>query len=300
MPKTAGSTSGPGPAGSPVGPTACAWEAWPSRTAFFFTPRDTGRLRSARRTAPSGSRPAPSRSARSRRMVVAGPCSGVLPAWVTRSPSSRWRKSRLRSAVLPFESPRILGALVGSTLATAVVRRGRGPTLGRELGVLVLGLAPALVALRGSDLAAYHGAEHKSIGEFERALAGDSPAEATKEHERCGSNLVGPLAAITLLSNVVLRRVSRRPPAAAVVATSLLSTGAAMEVYRWMSQHPGFEGRARALVAGPCPPGARDHAGALGGPDGRGPGGAVGDPAAGGRPRPPVTAGPRVSGLPCP
>ena len=46
-------------------------------------------------------------------------------------------KVRLRSAVLPFESPRILGALVGSTLATAVVRRGRGPTLGRELGALL-------------------------------------------------------------------------------------------------------------------------------------------------------------------
>jgi len=148
-------------------------------------------------------------------------------------------KSRLRSAVLPFESARMLGALVGSTLATSTARRGRGPTPARELGVLVLGLAPALVALRGSDLAAYHGAEHKSIGEFERALAGGSPAEATKEHERCGSNLVGPLAAITLLSNVVLRQVVRRPPAAAVLATSLLSTGAAMEVYRWMSQHPG-------------------------------------------------------------
>lgn len=155
-------------------------------------------------------------------------------------------KARLRSAVLPVESPRILGALVVSTLATSMVRRGRGPTLGRELGVLVLGLAPALVALRGSDLAAYHGAEHKSIGEFERALAGGSQAEATKEHERCGSNLVGPLAGITLLSNVMLRRISRRPPAAAVVVTSLLSTGAAMEVYRWMSQHPGSK-VARAL-----------------------------------------------------
>lgn len=148
-------------------------------------------------------------------------------------------KSRLRSAVLPFESPRILGALVGSTLATSVMRRGRGPTLGRELGALVLGLAPALVALRGSDLAAYHGAEHKSIGEFERALAGGAQAEATKEHERCGSNLVGPLAGITLLSNVMLRRIWRRPPAAAAVVTGLVSTGAAMEVYRWMSQHPG-------------------------------------------------------------
>ena len=146
-------------------------------------------------------------------------------------------KMRLRSAALPFESPRILGALVGSTLATSVMRRGRGPTLGRELGALVLGLTPALAALRGSDLAAYHGAEHKSIGEFERALAGGSPAEATKEHERCGSNLVGPLAWITLLGNVMLRRIWRRPPAAAVVVAGLASTGAAMEVYRWMSRH---------------------------------------------------------------
>lgn len=148
-------------------------------------------------------------------------------------------KARLRSAILPIQSRPILGALVGSTLATSMVRRGKGPTLGRELGVLVLGLTPVLMALKDSDLAAYHGAEHKSIGEFERAVAGQSPAGATKEHERCGSNAVAPLALVTLLGSVVLRSVSRRPPAAAVVATGLLSTGTAMEVYSWMLRHPG-------------------------------------------------------------
>lgn len=147
-------------------------------------------------------------------------------------------KVRLRSAILPIQSRPILGALVGSTLATAVVRRGKGPTLGRELGVLALGLTPVLMALKDSDLAAYHGAEHKSIGEFERAVAGESPTGATKEHERCGSNAVAPLALVTLLGSVALRSVSRRPPAAAVVATGLLSTGTAMEVYSWMLRHP--------------------------------------------------------------
>jgi len=51
---------------------------------------------------------------------------------------------------------------------------------------------------------------------------------------------------MTLLSNVILRRMWRRPPAAAAVVTSLVSTGAAMEVYRWMSQHSGSQ-VARAL-----------------------------------------------------
>ena len=47
-------------------------------------------------------------------------------------------------------------------------------------------------ALRGGDLASYHGVEHKAIGGYEDDC---DAAEATKEHDRCGSNLVAPMLA---------------------------------------------------------------------------------------------------------
>lgn len=147
-------------------------------------------------------------------------------------------KARMGSAVLPLESKRVLAAMAGSMAASAALRRSKMPLLGRELGALVVGLAPTLIALKGSDLASYHGAEHKSIGEYEQALVGGRAGDATKEHDRCGSNLVGPLAGFGLLSSLVLRKLSDKPSAPAVLATGLLSAGAAMEVFRWMSRHP--------------------------------------------------------------
>ena len=44
---------------------------------------------------------------------------------------------------------------------------------------------------RERDLAAYHGAEHVSIGTYEHG------ERAAKEHERCGTHLVGPLLLAT-------------------------------------------------------------------------------------------------------
>ena len=147
-------------------------------------------------------------------------------------------KARLRTAVLPLESRRVLGALMGSTVASAVWRRRGGTVLSRELGALVLGLAPTLAALRGSDLAAYHGAEHKSIGEYERAVSGRPPAEATKEHERCGSNLVGPFLLATVLANLLAcGRSGRRTPVRSAVAGAA-GLGMALEGLRWATTHP--------------------------------------------------------------
>ena len=60
--------------------------------------------------------------------------------------------------------------------------------------MLIASLAPALVALRGQELTSYHGAEHVSIGTYETG------ERATKEHERCGSHLVGPLTITTALA----------------------------------------------------------------------------------------------------
>jgi hypothetical protein len=66
---------------------------------------------------------------------------------------------------LPFERPLVLGSMVASTILVRLLRGS--PRIGsaaKELLGGALSLLPATLALRGSNLAAYHGAEHISIG----------------------------------------------------------------------------------------------------------------------------------------
>ena len=151
-------------------------------------------------------------------------------------------KRRLTGALLPLESPRVAAAAGAATLASFLLRAGEregggGSVLAQVVGAAALALVPVAVALRGSQLARYHGAEHKTIGEFERATTGRD-GDAQKEHERCGSNLVAPLLLANMAGNVVLRKVFRRPPPGAMLVTGLLSLAAAMEVFRWTTRHP--------------------------------------------------------------
>src|SRR5262244_2009087 len=76
-------------------------------------------------------------------------------------------KRRLPEAKLAFEQPR---TLVGMALSAGAVRIIRGSRLRpaiQEVASAALALTPALLALRSDDLAAYHGAEHISIGTYE-------------------------------------------------------------------------------------------------------------------------------------
>jgi len=103
---------------------------------------------------------------------------------------------------------------------------------------------PSLIALRGGDLAAYHGVEHKAIGAYEQDA--DDARDATKEHDRCGSHLMAPLLAANLAGTTLLRRVMARPSPAANAAVQLASLGAAVEVFAWSERHAG-SATARAL-----------------------------------------------------
>lgn len=147
-------------------------------------------------------------------------------------------KRRVDSAVLPLETPRMIGALGLSALLTAGNRRTRGSVAKRETRALLLGLLPVLFALRDSRLAGYHGAEHKAIDEYERGTRGLDVEGAVREHDRCGSSLVAPMIATTLAGNVVLRRLVRKPSALAVAVTGLLSLGSALEIFRWGTLRP--------------------------------------------------------------
>jgi uncharacterized protein YqhQ len=143
-------------------------------------------------------------------------------------------KRGLPEARLPFHDATVLVAMAAAATAGAALRR-RAPGLGGEAAIAALSLAPSLVALRGGELAAYHGVEHKAIGAYEQ----DAPdaADATKEHDRCGSHLVAPLMAANVAGTVLLRRLVENPSPLAGAAVQLASLGAAVEVFAWSERH---------------------------------------------------------------
>jgi len=94
-------------------------------------------------------------------------------------------KRALPEARLPFESRNVLAMTGAAALAAGLLRRR-----GKEAGALLVSLTPSLMALRMGEVAAYHGAEHKTIGAYE--TGGE---DHTKEHDRCGSHLMAPLLA---------------------------------------------------------------------------------------------------------
>ncbi|HEY0388020.1 MAG TPA: DUF1385 domain-containing protein [Gaiellales bacterium] len=154
-------------------------------------------------------------------------------------------RRRLPEARLPLEGAGTLGALAASVVLSRAVRRARIGAVPAELLGAALSLAPALASLRGSQVAGYHGAEHKAIGGYEQD---EAAADATKEHERCGSHMVGPMLAATVVGNVAVSRLpaSRRGPARLVAG--LAAVGVATEVFGWMTRHADSR-LARALRA---------------------------------------------------
>jgi uncharacterized protein YqhQ len=75
--------------------------------------------------------------------------------------------------------------------------------------------------------------EHKAIGAYED---GEEAADATKEHDRCGSHLVTPMLAAAAVGNVAARRAGLRGPAAEAVV-GLGSAGVAVEIFAWSERH---------------------------------------------------------------
>jgi uncharacterized protein YqhQ len=141
-------------------------------------------------------------------------------------------KRVLPEAKLPFERPRVAASMLTSAVVLHGVRRSRLRPAAQELVAGFLALAPALLALRGGSLAAYHGAEHISIGTYEHGQ------QRPKEHERCGSHLVGPLVATTAIGNVLATRAPEhlRTPARAVATLGALA--ASTEIFGWMQRNP--------------------------------------------------------------
>jgi uncharacterized protein YqhQ len=142
-------------------------------------------------------------------------------------------KRRLPRAKLPFERPGVLAAAVGSAVVVKVMRdSSRLTPAAQELIGGLLSLAPATLALRSSELAAYHGAEHIAIGSYEHG------EQRAKEHERCGSHLIGPLLATSAVGNAVAAKVPERWRGPARAVAQLGAVGASTEIFGWMTRHP--------------------------------------------------------------
>jgi len=132
----------------------------------------------------------------------------------------------------PFERPRIAVTVIVGAAAAGMARRSRLSLPAREAIAALASLAPAAIALRGGELASYHGAEHVSIGTYETG------EPATKEHDRCGGHLVGPLVLTSAAASALAARAPARARPAARALGAIGAVGAAVEVFAWMGRHP--------------------------------------------------------------
>ena len=141
-------------------------------------------------------------------------------------------KAKLPAAKLPLESPRTLASMLGAAAFVRVLRESGLRPIARELLSAIAAVAPAVLALRGGELAAYHGAEHISIGSYEHGK------RATREHERCGGHLVGPLVATSAVGNVLAGLAPERHRRPAQAAAQIGAIAAATELFGWMVRNP--------------------------------------------------------------
>jgi uncharacterized protein YqhQ len=142
-------------------------------------------------------------------------------------------RKRLPAAQLPFQRPSVAGAMAGSALALRLIRTSRLSAMRQEALAALLAVAPAAVALRSSSLAEYHGAEHIAIGSYEHG------EERAKEHERCGSHVLGPLLLTSAVGSLVAGKAPAHMRPLARAAAGLGSVAASLEIFSWMVRNDG-------------------------------------------------------------
>lgn len=176
----------------------------------------------------SGLKPRLAPAARKRVPLLRGPIA-IAEAFAL-VPSVR---RAIPQARFPFERPSVVGAILGTAAAARVLRRSRLSAGAREVAAAGVAFLPAALALRGPDLAAYHGAEHISIGTYEN---GGEPAP--KEHPRCGSQLIAPMVASSLAANVVASKAPAGTRSIARLLGTVGAIGGSVEVFSWVARNP--------------------------------------------------------------
>ncbi len=164
----------------------------------------------------------------------------------------------LPEARLPYERPTVATAVGISTFLVRRLRSSRLTPSVREAFSAAVSLAPAAYAIKGTDLAAYHGAEHIAIGSYEHG------EPRTREHERCGSHMVGPLIATSIAGSLLANAAPRGIRPVVRIVTALGAVAASVELFTWMVRNPdtpvaralawpGHELQQRVLTAEPTP-----------------------------------------------
>jgi uncharacterized protein YqhQ len=164
----------------------------------------------------------------------------------------------LPEAKMPFQRPAVAGALVGSAAAIRAVRSTRLSPLAQEFLAALLAVLPAAASMRRSELAEYHGAEHVAIGSYEHG------EPRPREHERCGSHVIGPLLVTTAAGSALASAAPAALRPFARLAASIGALAASVELFSWMvanEKHPvaralakpGHELQHRVLTAEPSP-----------------------------------------------
>lgn len=187
----------------------------------------------------SGRKPHFAPAVRSRMPILRGPVAlaeafALLPMVRRALPQARF----------PFERPAVLAAVAATTVAARALRRSALPAGAREIVAGGVAFMPALLALRGPDLASYHGAEHVSIGTYEN---GGTPAP--KEHPRCGSQLIAPMVASTLAANIVASKAPAGTRRIVRFAGLAAAVGGSVELFSWVARNP--ENRVAQALARP-------------------------------------------------
>jgi uncharacterized protein YqhQ len=141
-------------------------------------------------------------------------------------------KAKLPAARLPMENPRTLASMFGAAVFIRGLRESGLRPIARELLSALASVTPAVLTLRSGELAAYHGAEHISIGSYEHGK------RATREHERCGGHLVGPLVVTSAAGNALAALAPERMRRHAHAAAQLGAIAVATELFGWMTRHP--------------------------------------------------------------
>ncbi len=165
-------------------------------------------------------------------------------------------RKNLPEARLAFAQPRVAVTMGLSAAAVRALRLSRLTPAAQEALAAVASLVPAAVALRGTALAEYHGAEHVSIGSYEHG------EQREREHERCGSHLVGPLLLTSAVGGFAARRVRGPLQPVARIGAALGAVATSVEVFGWMTRHqehpvakalarPGHELQHRLVTAEP-------------------------------------------------
>ena len=143
-------------------------------------------------------------------------------------------KRALPQAQMPFQDVSVIGVAAGATVAGTFARRRLRGASGEALAAAV-SLAPAIFALRGGELAEYHGVEHKAIAAYEQDR---DPSEVPKEHERCGSNLIAPMLVFSLAGQLIVDRLIENPGRIARGVSGVAGLSLSVETFVAAERHP--------------------------------------------------------------